>query len=1377
MKKKVLFLLTLVLMVMAFVISVSAEEQVGSFSAGSGVNATVYRAYEGGYSLVLSGGGRLNSNSLNNGIRQYKSELASVVIEDGVYGDIPQNAFSDARALRSVIIGEGIEKIGNYAFNNCSALESVSIYSEKLVEIGSYAFNNTAIFEIILPNSVISIGANAFANCQRLNKAHLGENVNVINAYAFSRCINLTEITIPKSVVSILDRAFSDCTSLSSVLIPQSVEKMGSDVFFNCRNLQIFVEANEAGANWSTKWSNTIDPSNIFYGTGHEHTFEEVGMLPATCTKEGEIYYACTECGEEYTEYTKKSSHNYKKEVTTEPTHFNKGVTTYTCVDCGYSYTRDIAIIPHEYDSEVLKEADHYSTGKIKYTCACGYSYYEYPSVIPHSYDVERVEATHLTEGLATYTCSCGYSYQEILPKLTQHEYRCEVIVQVTHYNSGSVKYICPCGHSRIETVEKIPHEYYDGLCYCGAVQGESPEELWNISSTVYDDVAAFLYQDMENPGLYRIEITGKGKIWWNKIPWSRYRNSITEIVIDVECDSFEIPPRIFENFTELRTVKIEDGLTRIGNHAFRNCQKLENLILPDTVDTIGAYAFERCTGLLEITGLDNVKIIGQGAFLDCRCLKRITIGRMIYQLEPRVFENCTSLESVVILGPIREICDRTFRYCTNLSVLVIDNTVYYDEGMSEKIPLERIGVYAFERCYNLKHCVITGGTRLVDAFAFAECQNLLGIDLGNELESIGDRAFSNCRAMKEIILPNSLNLVKSGAFYGCNQLTVYTNEQHVFEIVASSGFNMGKIITDCRHTHGNGECVCDHKHSEMWGEFEISYADHYSFGVKIFVCGCGASSVGVTDKVTAHDHNRFEKINRKEHIGYCLCGDSEVLEHVFEDSVCVDCGYKLRNVLDREDIIHFGFSIFDDGTEFPEDAFEGLADDFIIDGKISREDGALNLCLFNKLTTMFAFNVSVADINGIILHTNALFSDVSYYYVENDEGSIVLQICLKVDSFNDHELAPYSIPITGTESFSYIQIQFDNTELHNRYYEILLSEIQFSLGIRDLIVEKDDENGEIIVSPDDMAGEDENSVTINLCPKDVEWIKQNSDGGKLRIETKFGDVVFGRQAILKICEASKGITVHIEKSVDIRGKIKYSILVSDQDGNPLLPPEESDENGDITVHVKYKTGKKNINLKVEFHGTNEDGSTYIEEKTVNTYNSRNGMISFTTQHFSEYIIYDPDEDLSGVAEGLFIYKGTSKSAFSDRICIGYDINDEVLDFYKEEMGANADFGVVFASAELLGGMAPLDKDGNATKLETGMVAKMNLNGYKYKSYELVLGDMTEDFYDHSFIIAAYALTESGVVYFQDGGRSAEARGVTYRELYLDSEEDTKGDM
>jgi hypothetical protein len=91
--------------------------------------------------------------------------------------------------------------------------------------------------------------------------------------------------------------------------------------------------------------------------------------------------------------------------------------------------------------------------------------------------------------------------------------------------------------------------------------------------------------------------------------------------------------------------------------------------------------------------------------------------------------------------------------------------------------------------------------------------------------------------------------------------------------------------------------------------------------------------------------------------------------------------------------------------------------------------------------------------------------------------------------------------------------------------------------------------------------------------------------------------------------------------------------------------------------------------------------------------------------------------------------------------------------------------------------MAPLDKDGNATKLETGMVAKMNLNGYKYKSYELVLGDMTEDFYDHSFIIAAYALTESGVVYFQDGGRSAEARGVTYRELYLDSEEDTKGDM
>ncbi len=91
--------------------------------------------------------------------------LHPVTIPDGSY---LTGAFYNCDKITSVVIEEGITKIGTYAFADCSKLTNVTI-SEGVTSIGEYAFYEAGLTgELILPNSLISIGASAFYYCQSL---------------------------------------------------------------------------------------------------------------------------------------------------------------------------------------------------------------------------------------------------------------------------------------------------------------------------------------------------------------------------------------------------------------------------------------------------------------------------------------------------------------------------------------------------------------------------------------------------------------------------------------------------------------------------------------------------------------------------------------------------------------------------------------------------------------------------------------------------------------------------------------------------------------------------------------------------------------------------------------------------------------------------------------------------------------------------------------------------------------------------------------------------------------------------------------------------------------------------------------------------------
>lgn len=126
-------------------------------------------------------------------------------------------AFYNNQRLHSVKIPNTITSIGEQAFCFCTNLDS-----------------------IIIPNSVTYIGERAFYSCTSLKYALIGDGVTTIDIQAFQHCSNLLELIVGNRVEYIGDWAFQYCKSLPSVTIPATTQFLGSLSFDNCDSLSEF---------------------------------------------------------------------------------------------------------------------------------------------------------------------------------------------------------------------------------------------------------------------------------------------------------------------------------------------------------------------------------------------------------------------------------------------------------------------------------------------------------------------------------------------------------------------------------------------------------------------------------------------------------------------------------------------------------------------------------------------------------------------------------------------------------------------------------------------------------------------------------------------------------------------------------------------------------------------------------------------------------------------------------------------------------------------------------------------------------------------------------------------------------------------------------
>ena len=245
------------------------------------------------------------------------SGLTSIIIPNAVT-TIGSSAFYGCSGLTSIIIPNAVTSINSSTFYGCRGLTSITI-GNSVKSIGSSAFYGcSGLTSFNVPSSVTSIAVDAFRGCSNLSSI-IVENSNTVydsrdNCNAIIKkatnelIIGCKSTVIPNTVVSIGSEAFYGCSGLISITIPGSVTSIAVNAFCGCSNLSsIIVDGDNTVYDSRDNCNAIINSATNELVIGCKNT-----VIPNTVTSIGDsAFYKSSISGEQHIPGNVKSIGDY----------------------------------------------------------------------------------------------------------------------------------------------------------------------------------------------------------------------------------------------------------------------------------------------------------------------------------------------------------------------------------------------------------------------------------------------------------------------------------------------------------------------------------------------------------------------------------------------------------------------------------------------------------------------------------------------------------------------------------------------------------------------------------------------------------------------------------------------------------------------------------------------------------------------------------------------------------------------------------------------------------------------------------------------------------------------------------------------------------
>ena len=689
MKKAVLFTI-LALCLGIFVLGPSSAEAAAATASGScGTNLTWTLTDDG--VLTVKGTGRMTDFNFN-------------------YTNTLPPWFDYKASITSIVIEDGVERIGNYAFRACFYVTSVSI-----------------------PDSVTSIGAQAFYGCSGLTKIVLPKNLATVPTYGFYNCSKLTEVVLPENLVTIGTYAFSGCSNLPQITIPYGTKNIYEGAFNSCGKLKTVYKY--AASTWSYTFSSSPSIKTLYRVTymlnGRVHSTEDVlsGGNAALLQEPADSFYEYSVDGAAWT--GKKIAQDCTVTVTPVPAY----TVTYTGAYTGSARIKagTNAVLPTPPD------------------------YYEYTFTA----DGKTWTGKNIT-GNVTVTVTQKATCGENLTWSINSSGTLVISGSGPMYHFSDSK-PAPWYSSRTSIKAlSLPA----GLTTIGSRAFMDCTELTRVSlSSKITSVGSYAFA-----GCTKLSsVTLPSSL--SSIPSGMFYNCTVLKSVSLPAAVTSIGAYAFEN-SGIESFAIPEGVTRIEEDTFAGCTALKTITIPDSVAYIdeGAFSYNNLTDvkISSLTAWLNIRFSsgyyasnpltgGANLVVNGSVLTELTVPSSVTQINPSAFYGYRKLTKVIVPSHVTSVGKDAFYGCTNLQYA--------------KISSSSIGVQVFYHCSNLRTVILDGALTTIPDNAFSGCTSLTSVDIPDTVTSIAAAAFYDCSSLAGIHIPSRLKTVGAVAFYNCTAL------------------------------------------------------------------------------------------------------------------------------------------------------------------------------------------------------------------------------------------------------------------------------------------------------------------------------------------------------------------------------------------------------------------------------------------------------------------------------------------------------------------------------------------------------------------------------------------------------------------------------